>query len=250
MEQSMTAQRRNGCSKWLLAPLLLLFVVPAFLIYKYRVKQEEQGRINEEIVTREGLAKVISETFQGKSELKVAAVTGKLDVTSVNHGWVFTTTQRAIIPYSVDYFVNVAKLSGRDFKFDSKGRNLIVRVPDVLVAKPNIDEANMTVIDRGGWYRSATAGENLAIRASKLADRGAWDSAKKPERMDKARDAARVAIANLLTGPLQASGQQDVKVQVRFPTDGADDPSYLDLSTPYEKAIREAELRRAAEGKK
>jgi hypothetical protein len=49
---------------------------------------------------------------------------------------------------------------------------------------------------------------------------------------------------------LLAAGFSDVKVVARFPTDGTDEPSFIDLSTPYEEAIREAERRRAAEGQK
>ena len=36
----------------------------------------------------------------------------------------------------------------------------------------------------------------------------------------------------------------------RFPTEGSDEASYVDLSTPYEQAINEAERRRAAETQK
>jgi hypothetical protein len=44
--------------------------------------------------------------------------------------------------------------------------------------------------------------------------------------------------------PLLAAGFNDVKVVARFPTEGSDDASYIDLSTPYEQAIKEAERRR------
>jgi hypothetical protein len=47
-----------------------------------------------------------------------------------------------------------------------------------------------------------------------------------------------------------AAGFKDVKVVARFPTEGAEDPSYLDRSTPYEEAIKEAERRRAAQGQR
>jgi len=45
--------------------------------------------------------------------------------------------------------------------------------------------------------------------------------------------------------PLVAAGFKNAKVVARFPTEGTDDPSYLDLSTPYEEAIKDAERRRA-----
>jgi len=50
--------------------------------------------------------------------------------------------------------------------------------------------------------------------------------------------------------PLIAAGFKDAKVVARFPTDGTDEASYMDRSTPYEDAIKEAERRRAAEGQK
>ena len=49
--------------------------------------------------------------------------------------------------------------------------------------------------------------------------------------------------------PLKAAGFDGAKVVARFPTEGTDDPSYLDLSTPYEDAIKEAERRKAAQGR-
>ena len=61
---------------------------------------------------------------------------------------------------------------------------------------------------------------------------------------------ARVAIERSFAMPLAAAGFKDVKVVARFPTDGNSVPSYIDLSTPYEQAIKEAERRRAAEGQK
>ena len=50
--------------------------------------------------------------------------------------------------------------------------------------------------------------------------------------------------------PLVAAGYKDVRVIARFPTEGSDEASYLDLSTPYEQAIQEAERRRAAQGQR
>ena len=67
--------------------------------------------------------------------------------------------------------------------------------------------------------------------------------------MRLARQAARAAIERSFAMPLVAAGFKDVKVVARFPTEGTDDPSYLDLSTPYEEAIKEAERRRARKGR-
>jgi hypothetical protein len=65
--------------------------------------------------------------------------------------------------------------------------------------------------------------------------------------MRLAHQAARAAIERSFAMPLIAAGFKDAKVVARFPTEGTDDPSYLDRSTPYEEAIKEAERRRARE---
>ena len=64
-----------------------------------------------------------------------------------------------------------------------------------------------------------------------------------------ARQAARQAVERSFAMPLLAAGLKDAKVVARFPTDGSQDPSYIDLSTPYDEAIAEAERRRAQERK-
>jgi hypothetical protein len=50
--------------------------------------------------------------------------------------------------------------------------------------------------------------------------------------------------------PLVAAGFKDAKVVARFPTEGNGDASYMDLSTPYEEAIKEAERQRTARGQR
>ena len=67
--------------------------------------------------------------------------------------------------------------------------------------------------------------------------------------MRLAHQAAREAIERSFAMPLFAAGFKDVKVVARFPTEGSAEPSYLDLSTPYNQAIEEAE-RREAQGRK
>jgi hypothetical protein len=68
--------------------------------------------------------------------------------------------------------------------------------------------------------------------------------------MRLARQAARQAIERSFAMPLIAAGIADAKVVAHFPTEGTGDPSYLDRSTPYEEAIKEAERRRAAQGQR
>jgi hypothetical protein len=84
-------------------------------------------------------------------------------------------------------------------------------------------------------------------RARAVSDLRGQATAAVPMRL--AHEAARQAIERSFAMPLLAAGFKDVKVVARFPTEGADEPSYMDLSTPYNQAIEEAERRRAQERK-
>ena len=87
-------------------------------------------------------------------------------------------------------------------------------------------------------------------RALKLTREKADENARKPENLERAKQEARTRIAALLEVPLKTTRFEDVNVVVRFAgEERTSDPSYLDLSTPYNEAIAEAQRRRAAEGK-
>jgi hypothetical protein len=211
----------------------------------------EERRRDEEIATAEGLAQVISTTFAGRTDLKVSNISGTIDVTSADQGPIFRSKQRATLPYSVDYFVDLSDLGPDDARFDPASQTLLIRVPEVRVAEPNIDLTRGKVGEAEGLWVSRRAGTSLVNRALKLTREKASQNARKPEYLNRARQEARARIAALLEVPLRTTRFDDVNVVIRFPgEEGPDDPSYLDLSTPYKDAIEEAQRRRAAEGQR
>jgi hypothetical protein len=68
--------------------------------------------------------------------------------------------------------------------------------------------------------------------------------------MRLARDAARQAIEHSFAMPLKAAGVSDAKVVARFASEVDSEPSYWDVSTSYENAMKEAARRRTSEGKR
>jgi hypothetical protein len=121
-----------------------------------------------------------------------------------------------------------------------------VRLPEVEIAGPDVDiNAAREFGDRGVLSALTNADEQLdqTNRARAVSDLRKQASAEVPMRL--ARQAARQAVERSFAMPLLAAGFKDVKVVARFPTEGTDEASYLDLSTPYEEAIKEAERRRA-----
>jgi hypothetical protein len=163
----------------------------------------------------------------------------------------FSAKRTLILPGDVRYELDLSRLQPGDVTWDGSTKTLKVKLPEIEIAGPDVDLAAAQEYGEGGILSALTnASQQLdsANRAKAVADLRKQAQAATPMRL--ARQAARAAIERSFAMPLVAAGLKDAKVVARFPTDGTDKPSYIDLSTPYEEAIKEAERRRAAEGQK
>jgi hypothetical protein len=171
--------------------------------------------------------------------------------TSIESQFGFSAKRTLILPGDVRYELDLSKLQPKDVTWDKGTSTLKVRLPDIEIAGPDVDLTAAQEYGQGGVLSALTnANQQLdsANRAKAVAD--LRQQAQGPVQMRLAHQAARAAIERSFAMPLVAAGFKDAKVVARFPTEGTDDPSYLDLSTPYEEAIQEAERRRAAKGQK
>lgn len=171
--------------------------------------------------------------------------------TSTTSRFGLSARRTLILPGDVRYELDLAKLEAKDVSWDDSTHTLSVRLPEVEVAGPEVDLSAAQEYGAGGVLAALTnADQSLdqANRASAVADLRKQASAPVPMRL--ARQAARQAVERSFAMPLVAAGFKDVKVVARFPTEGTDEASYLDLSTPYEEAIKEAERLRAAKGQR
>jgi hypothetical protein len=156
-----------------------------------------------------------------------------------------------ILPGDVRYELDLSKLDANDVTWDASTHTLRVQLPEVEIAGPDVDLNAAREYGEGGVLSALTHADqqlDQANRAAAVADLRKQASAAVPMRL--AHQAARQAIERSFAMPLLAAGFKDAKVVARFPTEGTDEPSYLDLSTPYEEAIREAERRKAAQGRR
>ncbi len=163
----------------------------------------------------------------------------------------FSTKRTLILPGDVRYELDLAKLQSTDVTWDNSSKTLQVKLPEIEIAGPDVDLSAAQEYGEGGIVSTLTNSDeqlDQANRARAVADLRKQAQGQVPMRL--AREAARQAVQRSFAMPLTAAGFKDVKVVARFPTDGTDDPSYLDRSTPYEEAIRQAEQRRAAQGRK
>ena len=197
------------------------------------------------------IASASLESMRAQNRL-VAFVARYVSVTtSTTSRFGLSAKRTLILPGDVRYELDLAKLEAKDVSWDDSTHTLSVRLPEVEVAGPEVDLSAAQEYGAGGVLAALTnADQSLdqANRASAVADLRKQASAPVPMRL--ARQAARQAVERSFAMPLVAAGFKDVKVVARFPTEGTDEASYLDLSTPYEEAIKEAERLRAAKGQR
>jgi hypothetical protein len=158
----------------------------------------------------------------------------------------FSSKRTLILPGDVRYELDLSKLQDKDVSWDSSAHTLRVRLPEIEIAGPDVDLASAQEYGQGGILSAFTNSNqqlDSANRAKAVAD--LRKQAQGAVQMRLAHQAARAAIERSFAMPLVAAGYKDAKVVARFPTEGTDDPSYLDLSTPYDQAIQEAERLRA-----
>jgi hypothetical protein len=161
-------------------------------------------------------------------------------------GGLVSSQRTLVLPGDVRYELDLSKLEPKDVSWDGSSQTLRVQLPEIEIAGPDVDITAAREFGEGGILSSLTnASQQLdqANRAKAVADLRKQAQGEVPMRL--ARQAARQAVERSFALPLTAAGFNDVKVVARFPAEGTDDPSYLDLSTPYEEAIKEAERRRA-----
>lgn len=131
-----------------------------------------------------------------------------------------TARQVAVIPARVDYAVDLGKVGRDRMRWDAAGKTLSVRLPALEVTRPNLDEARAQYLREGVWITRA-AQDKLTRDNTKLAEQLAVQQASNPVLLGLARSAAKDAIRQNLSIPLQVAGFGDVNVSVSIDGEAA-----------------------------
>ncbi len=126
-----------------------------------------------------------------------------------------TTKQVAVIPARVDYMLDLSAVSRERLGWDANAQRLDVRLPPLVLSRPNLDEGRAQYLREGVWI-SRTTQDKLTRENTKLAEKLAADQATNPVLLNLAASAAKDAIRQNLSIPLQVAGFGDVVVAVRF----------------------------------
>lgn len=123
--------------------------------------------------------------------------------------------QVAVIPARVDYTIDLSAMSRDRLGWDGEAKRLDVRLPPLQLSRPNLDEGRAQYLREGVWITRTTQ-DRLTRANTQLAERQAAQQAANPVLLELARAAAKDAIRQNLTIPLQVAGYGDVTVTVRF----------------------------------
>lgn len=223
-------------SRWAFAAFTLLSLVLAVLLWReYGRRQAAETNVPFES------ARLIDATFDKAVSLKVATLSGQVR-SSASDAVLFgriVNTQSRTFPYSVDYFIDLRRFDSADMRWNAAKRTMVVTVPEVLPAAPNIDEARGgtelpkgLIVPRGSMQRLQ---QQVSARAVGVVAKTASD----PAWIARARESGREAVARLVRAPLAAAGMGDVQVAVRYASEGSGRSAELwDESTPLEVILR------------
>lgn len=123
--------------------------------------------------------------------------------------------QVAVIPARVDYSLDLSQMTKAQMKWDETGKRLDVTLPPLQLSRPNLDEAHAQYLREGVWI-TGEAQAKLTRDNTLVAERQAEQQAKNPALLALARAAAKDAIRQNLTIPLQVAGYGAVSVTVHF----------------------------------
>ena len=144
-----------------------------------------------------------------------------------------------IMPGTVRYEIDLARLRQQDLDWDDATKTLTVALPPLELTGPQVNLSELREYGQGGVMIALTGGEERLDAANRAqGQRELLRQARDPLPMRLARDAAKRAIERSFAMPMRAAGI-DARIVARFPEEGTRDPSQLDRSRRVEDVLRE-----------
>ncbi|QAY78521.1 DUF4230 domain-containing protein [Sphingosinicella sp. BN140058] len=161
-------------------------------------------------------------------------------VTSTQRRFGLSAEKTLIMPGTVRYELDLAKLRQQDMDWDDTTKILSISLPPLEISAPQIDPAEVREYGGGGLLGTLTDAEKVLDASNRQAGQVELKrQAMQAMPLRLARDAARRAVERSFAMPLKAAGIDDATVNVRFRDEGRTDPSQLDRSRRIEDVLRE-----------
>ncbi|MFZ1743717.1 MAG: DUF4230 domain-containing protein [Pontixanthobacter sp.] len=192
---------------WLI--VILLMALTAWLGWRTFFYQEEGDPVGSAMLAfeKQNSLTVFSSRFEVVAE--------SVNKTSLGPITLAESRQAAIIPALVEYRLDLSTMDRDRFQWDAGSDSLDVILPALKISRPNLDEAEQKTFTDGVWVTRGAA-QNLSRENSRQAEVKAAAFAKNPQILALARSAAKEAVRQNLTVPLQIAGYKDITVNVRF----------------------------------
>lgn len=163
--------------------------------------------------------KVLSATIESlKSESRLVSYSyvGNQNVSIDRSYWyLFNGHQQLIVPATVSYFVDLAKLNESSATFDESTNTVTVMVPKLMLTV-EIDPRRATIINSGMPTLNDSVVQVLTKLNYDTAHKSAIKQGQQAELVQLAKDRTKENIERLFRVPLQVAGKAGVKVVVFF----------------------------------
>jgi len=216
----------------LVVALLLALIVAVLGVGYLALRRAETGP------SPETIAAASLQGLREQNRLSAFAARFVAVVTSTQTRFGLSAKKTLILPGTVQYQVDLAKLTARDVRWDAATKTLAVTLPPVEVSAPEIDMRAVREYDSGGLLMALTSAEtvldaaNRAAAVSELAQQ-----ARASVTMRLAQEATRRAVESNFAMPLRAAGVE-AKVVVRFAGEPDGTRSVVDGSTPLSEIYK------------
>ena len=149
-----------------------------------------------------------------------------------------------IMPGTVRYELDLAKLQQSDLAWDANAKRLSITLPPLEISGPEIHLAEVQEYDAGGLLMALGSTErNLDQANRQRAQQELVRQARQAMPVKLARDAAKRAVERSFAMPLKAAGIE-ATVVTRFRDEPSPDPSQLDRSRPMDEVLKERQAAR------
>ena len=149
-----------------------------------------------------------------------------------------TARKTLIMPGTVRYGIDLARLRSSSLAWDEASRTLTVTLPPLELSGPEIDLNQVQESSEGGLVMALAGSEKTLDRANRqTAQDELMRQAREPGPMQAARNSAMRIVARAFAAPLRASGIE-ATVAVRYlRTSGEEEAVFLDRPRRIETAV-------------
>jgi len=153
------------------------------------------------------------ESLRAENSLVVWSYRGTATVNATRTSWwVFEGQHNLIVPYALDYRLDLSGLTPDKVAFNEKAKIVTVRLPKLSLSNIAFQPERSTEINRGSLTYDDDTVHELGKLAYGAARKAAAKQAQQPAMIEVAKQHAREAVQSYFEIPLGISGRPEVRV--------------------------------------